>query len=100
MTGKLARRPVELVATKRKAALRTLDILEEELSLRAFIAGDQYGIADIALFAYASRAGEAGLALDGYAAIRAWIVRVQAQPRFLATMHPYVIDPHSTRELP
>jgi len=100
MTGKLARRSPDLVDSKRRTAVRTLGILEGELSTRAFIAGEHYGIADIALFAYASRAEEAGLALDAYPAFRAWIGRVEAQPGFLATMHPYAIDPHSSRELP
>jgi glutathione S-transferase len=100
LTGKLVRRPPALVEAKRHAAQRTLEILERELSERNFIAGDRYTIADIALFAYGSRAAEAGFALDEYPAIRAWIARVEAQPGFLATMHPYASDPHSVRELP
>ena len=100
LTGKLARRPAALVEAKRHAAQRTLEILERELSERDFIAGERYTIADIALFAYGSRAAEAGFALDGYPAIREWIARVEAQPGFLATMHPYASDPHSMRELP
>jgi glutathione S-transferase len=100
LTGKLARRPPALVEAKRHAAVRTLEILERELSDRDFIAGERYTIADIALFAYGSRAAEAGFALDEYPAIRAWIARVEAQPGFLATMHPYASDPHSVRELP
>ena len=100
LTGKLVRRPPALVEAKRQAAARTLEILERELSGRNFIAGERYSIADIALFAYGSRAAEADFALDGYSAIRAWIARVEAQPGFLATMHPYASDPHSVRELP
>jgi len=100
LTGKLARRAPALVEAKRQAAVRTLEILQRELSKRDFIAGERYTIADIALFAYGSRAAEAGFALDGYPAIRAWIARVEAQPGFLATMHPYASDPHAVRELP
>ena len=100
LTGKLAQRAPALVEAKRHAAQRTLEILEHELSERDFIAGERYTIADIALFAYGSRAAEAGFALDAYPAIRAWIARVEAQPGFLATMHPYASDPHSVRELP
>lgn len=100
MTGKLARRPAELVAAKRQAATRTLGILDSELATRSFIAGDDYSIADIALFAYASRAEEAGLSLQAYPNFRAWVARVEAQPGFLAQMHPYAIDPHSSNELP
>ncbi len=100
MTGKLARRSPELIGAKRSAAVRSLGILESELSTRPFIAGDRYSIADMAIFAYASRAEEAGLSLEMYPHVRAWTARVEAQPGFLATTHPYSIDPYSMRELP
>jgi glutathione S-transferase len=100
MTGKLARRSADMIEAKRSAAVRTLGMLESELATRPFIVGDRYSIADMAIFAYASRAQEAGLSLEAHAQLRAWIARVEAQPGFLATMHPYSIDPHSTRELP
>lgn len=100
MTGKLARRTSAIVEGKRDASLRTLALLDRELTQRPFIAGDAYTIADIALFAYASRAEEAGLSLDPYPAFRAWIARVEAQPGHLALSHPYAIDPHSAGELP
>lgn len=100
MTGKIARRASEIVEGKRDASLRTLALLDRELTQRPFIAGDAYTIADIALFAYGSRAEEAGLALDPYPAFRAWIARVEAQPGHLALSHPYAIDPHSADELP
>ena len=100
MTGKLSRRSPELIEDKRAGARRTLGILEHELATRPFLAGDSYTIADMAVFAYASRAGEAGLALDAYPHFRTWIARIEAQPGFLAAMHPYAIDPHSVNELP
>jgi glutathione S-transferase len=100
MTGKLARRPPEVVEGKRVAARRTLGILETELQARAFLVEDSYTIADMAVFAYASRAEEAGLSLQPCPHFRAWLARVAAQPGFLASMHPYARDPHSTQELP
>jgi glutathione S-transferase len=100
LTGKLAQRPPALVEMKRTAALCTLAILERELAARPFLANDRYSIADMSVFAYASRAEEAGIALDPYPHFRAWIGRVEAQPRFLAAMHPYSDDPHSSGELP
>ena len=100
LTGKLDNRPDWLVGAKRRSALKSLAILEAELTTRNFIAGDRYTIADIALFAYASRADEAQLPLSAYPRIKAWIARVEAQPGFLPTMYPYSIDPFSTRELP
>jgi glutathione S-transferase len=100
LTGKLARRSAELVDAKRKAARRALAILDTELATRRFLVGDAYTISDMAMFAYASRAEEAGLSLQSYPHLRAWIARVEARPGFLATMHPYAIDPHSAHELP
>lgn len=99
LTGKLQRRPPELVAMKREAALRALAILDAELQTRAFITGDAYTIADIALFAYAAHAQEAGIALQPFAHFNRWLERVRAQPGHLATTHAYAIDPHSSREL-
>lgn len=99
MTGKLPQRSEEMINGKRSGALRTLAILEQELSSRPFIAGDTYTIADMSIFAYASRAEEAGISLEPYPNFRAWIARVEAQPGFLGTVYPYSIDPHSTKEL-
>jgi len=100
LTGKLARRAPDVVEARRRAGARTLALLDGELATRPFIAGDAYTIADMSLFAYGSRAEEAGLSLQVHPHLRAWIARVEAQPGFLPAMHPYSIDPHSGRELP
>ena len=97
LTGK--RRDPAIVEGKRRQAVRTLDILEAQLVARPFLAGNDYTIADMSVFAYAARAEEAGLSLASHPAIRAWIARVQAQPRHLAEVTPYSVDPHSVREL-
>src|SRR3546814_9383405 len=74
LTGKLARRAPALVEAKRSGALRALEILDVQLAQARFIAGDDYTVADIALFAYASRAEEAGgLSLPPHGHLRAWI---------------------------
>jgi len=100
MTGKDARRSRELIDSRRDASLKTLRILDRELSVRPFIAGDSYSIADMSLFAYTSRAHEANLPLPDFSRVCTWIDRVKAQPGFLQTTHPYSIDPHSAGELP
>jgi glutathione S-transferase len=100
MTGKLGKRAASIVEGKRVASLRALGILEGQLALRPFIAGSEYTIADMSVFAYASRAGEAGLSLDPFPCFRSWVARVQAQDGFLSTMHPYACDPCSRDELP
>ena len=100
LTGKLARRPEVLVAMKQRAGTQALAILDAQLAQRDWIAGDGFTIADIALFAYAGLADEAGLSLAPHPHLRAWIDRVQARPGFLAQVHPYSLDPHSGNELP
>ena len=100
MTGKVARRPGELVESRRAASMKALRILNGELAGRDFISGDAYTIADISLFAYVSRAREAELPLDDFANVVAWVERVESQPGFLGEVFPYSIDPHSSRELP
>jgi glutathione S-transferase len=99
LTGKLARRPDVLVAMKRGAGEQALAILDAALRGRDFIAGDAYTIADIALYAYAGVAEEAGFDCAPYAAFTAWRERVRAQPGHLAERFAYSIDPHSHREL-
>jgi glutathione S-transferase len=100
LTGKLARRPEALVARHRGIGQKALAILDHELARRPFIAGDNYTIADISLFAYTHLAHEGGLPLGEHLNVRRWIERVREQPGFLATCYPYSIDLHSSGELP
>lgn len=99
LTGKLARRSAEMIAAKRDYSLRALAALERQLAATAFLAGDRYTIADMAVFAYGALAEEAGVDISSYPAFRAWIARVAAQPGFLAERFPYSIDPHASKEL-
>ena len=82
---------------------RSVLIVEDEAiirtSLREFLTDEGYTIADMSVFAYVSRAHEAELPLSNYPAVAAWVARVRAQPRFLDTVYPYSIDPHSSQEL-
>ena len=100
LTGKLPRRAEAVIAAKRAAGQRALEILDHELSKRPFIAGDAYTIADIALYAYAGKADEAGFDLTSLTGFRNWMRRVEAQAGFLDVVYPYSIDPHSSGELP
>ena len=100
MTGKLARRSAEMIATKQAVSRKTLKILEAWLAHRPFLTESGYTIADMSVFAYVSRADEAGLPLTDYPAVNSWVARVRAQDGFLDTVHPYSIDPSSGSELP
>jgi glutathione S-transferase len=100
LTGKLARRSSEMIAAKRATSRKTLDILERWLQGRSFLTDAGYTIADMSVFAYVGRAGEAGIDLAEFPAVAAWIERVRSQPGFLDAVHPYSIDPRSSNELP
>ena len=55
---------------------------------REFVTGDDYSIADIALYAYVHCAGDAGVDPREHANISGWLDRVEAQPGFLNDMEP------------
>jgi glutathione S-transferase len=99
MTGKLGNRSAELLAAKRSLSEKTLRLLDRWLIDRDFLVEGAYTIADMSVFAYVSRADEAGLPLEAHPALARWVARVRAQPGFLETVHPYSIDPHSALEL-
>jgi glutathione S-transferase len=99
MTGKLDRRPPELVRARQLAGNAALAALERELATRDFLVGS-YGIADISMYAYAHLAEEADVSLLPFPNVTKWIERVQTHASHLAERHPYSIDPHSGRELP
>jgi glutathione S-transferase len=100
LTGKLARRSPEIIAAKRAVSHKTLDILERWLQGRSFLTDAGYTIADMSVFAYVSRAFEAGIDLTPFTAVSAWLERVRSQPGFLEAVYPYSIDPESSQELP
>jgi glutathione S-transferase len=66
--------------TKRIAGEAALQALDRHLTDRAFLVGDAYSIADIALYAYTHVAPEGGFSLQPYPAIEAWLVRVADHP--------------------
>ena len=67
-----------------KRGVKALQALEGGLQDREWLVGDGMTIADVALYAYTHSADEGGFSLDGYPAIRAWLVRVAAQPGHVA----------------
>jgi glutathione S-transferase len=64
-------------------AQRILALLDAHLAARTWAAADHATIADLALYPYTKVAPEGGVALDPYAAVRAWHARVEALPRFV-----------------
>jgi glutathione S-transferase len=72
----------EKLVEKKKSGYAALDVLEEGLRGRSWLVGDQYSLADIALFAYTHVAYEGGFDLAPYPNIRKWCDRVMQQPQW------------------
>jgi glutathione S-transferase len=98
LTGKLGGQ--QGLEGRRAIGQRALAVLDELFGEHPFAAGAAYTVADISLFAYTHLAEEAGIPLAPYPGVRAWVERVRSQPGFLAKIHPYSIDPHSSNDLP
>ncbi len=70
--------------SRKKGGYAALGVMEKQLLNHAYMAGGQFSIADIALFAYTHVAGEGGFDLANYPAIRAWIRTIERRPKFVA----------------
>jgi len=68
----------------RERGHQALKVMEQHLAQHTFFVGEQYTIADIALFAYTHVAGAGGIELDSYPAVRRWLDRVRSQPGYVA----------------
>ena len=75
---------VEEYLSLQKGGHKALKVMERQLQLTPYLVGDQYSIADVALYAYTHVAHEAGFVLDEYPGIRAWLKRVAEHPRHVA----------------
>jgi glutathione S-transferase len=74
----------EILQRKIAEGHEALAVLEAHLATRTFLVGERYSIADIALYAYTHVAHEGCIDLAAYGAIRNWLERVQAQPRYVS----------------
>ncbi|MBB3456556.1 glutathione S-transferase [Rhizobium sp. BK313] len=84
-----------MVAAKRAAAARTLAALERSLTDTLFLAGKEFSIADIAVYAYGHRAEDCGFVLADYPALLSWFDRVRDAIGSGYPIYPYSDDPHS-----
>ena len=86
VTGRLA--PDHPGAARRRAdGEQALAVLDRELSEHEFLAGRDYSVADISVYAYVHVAGDAGYELPE--GVRGWIGRVEAQPGHMNDLEPY-----------
>lgn len=64
-------------------ARRALEMMENRLRGRPWIAGERCTIADYALYPYTRVADEADFSVAVYPSIEKWLSRIEDQPRFL-----------------
>ena len=67
---------------------QALALMERHLSAAPWFTGPDYGIADIALFAYTHVARHGGFDLAAYPAVLDWLARVRATPGFRPMPEP------------
>ncbi len=72
----------------RNEALRLLGVLDRRLQDREFIAGDEYGIADMASYPWINPYAKAPLDLEPFANVRRWHAAIAARP---ATQRAYAL---------
>ncbi len=75
---------------------RVFQFMEAHLTHRAYLASEHPTIADLACYAYTAHAPEGGISLEPYAALRRWVSRIEALPRF-EPMPRSALPPKSSR---
>jgi glutathione S-transferase len=76
--GGLHNKRLDEIDLWKKRGQAALGVMSQHLGAHRWFTGDDYGIADIALFAYTQSAGEIGFTVDS--AVAEWLERVRAQP--------------------
>ena len=88
LTGRAEQRP-EVFEQRLEAGKDALAVLDRGLAGREFLVGDEYTVADVALYAYTHVAGQAGIDMSAYPAIGPWLARVEATDGFENDLEPY-----------
>ena len=73
----------EQLKAKMKLGYAALDVMEQHLANNRYFVGDEYSIADIALYAYTHVAEEGNFDLSGYKEIKAWFKRIESQENYI-----------------
>ena len=71
------------LSTKREGGNAALKLMDDHLSDRDWLVGDDVSLADICLFAYTHVAGDADFRLNAYRHVSEWIERVKKQPNYV-----------------
>ena len=60
--------------------------MEKQLQRTSYLVGEEFSIADIALYAYTHVADEGGFDLSPYPAVRTWLERIASHPRYVGML--------------
>lgn len=60
-----------------------LGVMDQWLNSQPYLGGDDFSIADIALYAYTHRAEDGGISLSPWSAVGNWLQRVESLPGFV-----------------
>jgi glutathione S-transferase len=74
--------PIDPVPARQRAHA-LFGLMNTHLASRSFLLGESLTLADIANYAYTAHAPEGGIELGEYPALRAWLERIEATPRFV-----------------
>jgi glutathione S-transferase len=74
---------IELIKSRWAEGYKVLKVMDDHLARHKFFAGDQYTIADIALYTYASVAHEGEYEMQRFGNVQAWFERVRKQPGYV-----------------
>lgn len=77
--------PLDYDAAKQKTQALFL-ILEDWLTQHTYLSGESLTLADVAGYSYIAHVPEGGVSLEPYPAIRAWLARIEALPRFVGML--------------
>jgi glutathione S-transferase len=72
-----------LLAEWHERGSAALAVMETHLANHKWFAGENYSIADIALYGYTHCSGEGGFALSDYPRVSAWLARVASEPEHI-----------------
>ncbi len=74
----------EILAEKQKRGNAAIKLMDDHLASHDFFAAGRYTIADVALYGYTSVAADGGFDLSKFPAVQAWMMRIEAQPGYVA----------------
>ena len=76
------------VRARQATGAAVLQVLDDHLREQPYLVGGRYSIADISLYAYVHVADEAAFDLGDDPAVREWVARVEATPRYMNDLQP------------